>query len=365
MRFILKVFLTIFLHLLSIPTLLAEELKPTNPFQKDFLLLVASIKKYHCGIYPTALQVMSLQEFDSATKSVFTSLETARSSEDFYFAVAPFVCRLQDGHSRININFTTSLGIGCWWFQDKLTVVSVASDQNRDLIGKEIVSIGHLSVADIEQSVNLFIASDPGQRHYQRLFSPDFMMSKTMLNHLKLLHDQKTASVTFSVDGELMTRKIQCHFPSANTRIQVPRQCRNKLTAYQSGNWYENVEGKNALYVQLNSLPQQGYREFWRAVFQKAKQDATSTIILDLRNNTGGYSLWCNEFLSYLVPEPRSLSIYQGWRSVDSQGNPLRRSGSSFIKPVATHFGNRVPSITLPETKIRFAMTFVEGESHS
>ncbi len=298
-----------------------KEIDAENPYQKDFLILADYIRKNHAGFYKTPLQTTSFHDYDELVATTAQKLKNISNASDFYYEIAPFITSLQDGHTRINTSVGKSMGIGAWWFNKKLVITSITDPSAADILYSEIVAISGKLVGDIEKVANQFIAADIGQDDYKKMYSPDLMLSNFLLLHLGLMNEREEVELTVVQNGEKRNITLGCTFPSASSAYAIPARFRNDTTEIKPGNTYAIIPDSNSLYVQLNSLPQSGYVEFWHEAFAFAQKNKAASLILDLRNNSGGNSFWCNEFLSYIIDKPRDLYVYDGWKSNYPHGN--------------------------------------------
>lgn len=296
-------------------------------------MLAGYIRKNHAGFYRTPLQTISFHDYDELVATTAQRLKNVSNASNFYYEIGPFITSLRDGHTRINALVGKSMGIGAWWFDDRLVVTSVTDPLAADILYSEIIAISGKPVGDIEKIANQFIPADMGQDDYKKLYSPDLMLSNFLLLHLGLMNEREEVELTVVQNNEKRNITLACTFPSASSASAVPVKFRNSTTKIKLGNTYAIIPDSNSLYVQLNSLPQSGYSEFWHEAFDYAQRNKAASIILDLRNNSGGNSIWCNEFLSYIIDKPRDLFVYDGWKSNYPYGNVKVSNGVWPMKP--------------------------------
>ncbi len=292
-----------------------------NPYQKDFLVLADYVRKNHAGFYKTPLQTISSHDYDELVAMTAQRLKNVSNASDFYYEIGPFITSLRDGHTRINTSVGKSMGIGAWWFDNKLVIISVTDSSATNILYSEIIAISGKPVGEIEKIANQFIPADMGQDDYKKVYSPDLMLSNFLLLHLGLMNEREEVKLTVVQNDEKRNITLACTFPSASSAYAIPAKFRNDTTEIKPGNTYTIIPDSNSLYVQLNSLPQTGYSEFWHEAFVFAQKNKAASLILDLRNNSGGNSFWCNEFLSYIIDKPRDLYVYDGWKSNYPHGN--------------------------------------------
>jgi hypothetical protein len=304
-----------------------------NPYQKDFLALAEYIQENHAGFYEAPLQTMSLSEYRELVARTAQRLEAVSDLPGFYYEVCPFVAALRDGHTRLASAAGRSLGLGAWWFKDKLVICSVEDPAAADLLYSEITAISQRPMADIQKLADRYIPADMGQDEAKKLYSPDLILSNFFLLHEGLMNEKEEVELTVAKgDGEKHIT-LKGRYKSAMSAYAIPARFRNAVTAVKRDNVYALVPDSRTLYVQLNSLARPDYAPFWHEVFAFAQGQGADSLVLDLRNNSGGNSIWCNEFLSYLVDGPRDLLVYEGWRSDYPHGNVKVSNGVWHILP--------------------------------
>lgn len=326
--------------------------KDATAYQRDFLELARYVARNHCGFYEEPLQVMSLPEYEKLVQDTYDAIGGIDDDVDFCIELSWFVAKLCDGHTRIPCDLGTYAPIGAWWFGDEFVVTAVADPSLADLLYKRIVKIGGLDPLAYEALVNDYISADMGQLRYKRRSSPDMMLARAYLAKFGLLADDGTVAIDYLDGQSTKSAKVACNAGNPNSAFAVPAMCRNRLTSERRGNWYEMVEDSPALYIQLNSLSSDSYRRFFEDAFREARERSADAILLDIRNNGGGNSLWCDEFLSYIVDRERDLSIYRGWRSDYPTRNVESSDGLHRIKPVTNGlaFRGKVIVLTSPRT---------------
>lgn len=332
-----------------------------SAYQSDFLELARYVARNHCGFYEEPLRVMSLPQYEALVQETYDAMGGINNDVDFRLELSWFVAKLCDGHTRIPCNLGTYAPIGAWWFGDEFVVTSVSDPSLGPLLYKRIAKIGGLDPLAYEALVNDYISADMGQLRYKRRQSPDAMLSMAFLAKFGLLSDDGRVAIEY-VDGTDGTRtrtaKVACKARNPNSAFAVPALCRNPLTAERPGNWFQKVDGSPALYIQLNSLPSDSYRRFFEDAFREARERSAEAIILDIRNNGGGNSVWCDEFLSYIVDRETDLYIYKGWRSKFPSRNVTVSDGLARIRPVTNGLSFKGKVILLTSSRTFSSATF-------
>lgn len=324
----------------ALPAPLAGRLpEGANAFQEDFAAMARYIRKTHAGFAAVPLRSMEDSAYEALVQETWDRLAGAEDELDWYFEVSFFLEKLGDGHTSLEAPQDAGLPLYLWWFEDGLYAVATSAPEGAALAGKWIISIGGKSVAELEALVNAYVPADRGSLGWKRLKSPALLSSRGMLGRLGLLDAEGRALVEYEEDGAARKALLGTSYSNRLAEQESRGFARVSATLPKPGNAFEYLEAFEALYLQLNSLPLAVDRYFLEAAFKVAKERGAKRLILDLRNNSGGNSAWCDEFLRYLVREPRSLYLYQGWESAYPGPNARRASGTIRVEPVTNGLG--------------------------
>lgn len=323
-----------------------------NKYQVDFIEIANYVKNNHCSFYKEPLQVMNFEEYSILVNKIKEEMKSIEDDDNFYIKLYWFLEKLKDGHTKIYNRFMLNANISLWWIEEKLLITAVRGDTSSTLLYKEIKKFGRISVQDYEEKINEYISADIGNELYKRLFSPDLMVSYAFLKKFELLNEDNSLDIEY-LDGST-TKKYTINFSNyyPNSYRTIPESCRNNITMIKEGNWYKSIIENNTMYIQLNSLPNDTYIKFWEELFKNVKEMNSKAIIIDLRNNGGGSSNWCNEFLRYIIKEDRNIYMYKGWKSNYPNNNVAVSDGIQYIKAIGSelHFNGKVILLTSAKT---------------
>ncbi len=322
------------------PSILAGRLpEGANAFQEDFAAMARYIRKTHAGFADVPLRSMEDSAYEALVQKTWDRLAGAKDELDWHFEVSFFLEKLGDGHTSLNAPRDSGLPLYLWWFEDGLYAVAASAPEGAALVGKRILAMGGKGIEELEGLVNAYVPADRGSLGWKRLKSPALLSSRGMLGRLGLLDAEGRALVEYEEDGAARKALLGTTYSNRSAEWESRGFARIPATLPKEGNSFEYLEAFEALYLQLNSLPTAVDRPFLEAAFRLAKESGAKRLILDLRNNSGGNSAWCDEFLRYIVREPRNLYLYNGWESAYPGPNARRADGTVRIEPVTNGLG--------------------------
>ncbi|MCG8568948.1 MAG: S41 family peptidase [Spirochaetes bacterium] len=317
------VLLFIFRFSASQMSFVLQEKTDLNKYQKDFIEIIKQIETVHPGLASEPLPFMQEEEWQKNVTQVFNQLASSTTNLDFHLILKTFFSKLNDGHTSLHYqpvegeNLTLCLPIEVSWFGDELYVVNVFEDHLKDLLYKKVLSINDLSVIEFEQKINQMISVDKDNVYSIRknfFGNSIYMTDGIILKYLGLLDHQNTLQLTY-LDGEKQ-KIVKLTAIKDKYQHQYAYLCRNEVTQIKNRrqNHYQMIPELSTIYIQLNRLPYQVDRKFIKSIFKKAAKNEIENLVVDIRNNGGGNSAWCDELLKYIIKKPQELYIYKCYK---------------------------------------------------
>ena len=323
---------TIMLMALSILTGLASCATPGSPLlrgkppadasdlQKDFLQLAAYVARNHAGLGPGPRPIMTMEQYGKLVEEVYARMAHPASRDEWYIELSRFVARLEDGHTQIPWKPSRCAPFAAWWSGDRLYAIAVTDPSYGDVLYKEIVGIGGMTVPEPEGRINEYISADAGQLLYKRQKSPDLMLSEAYLSHFGLLDSSGMVVIEYLDGSARKSVRVSCAYPCPESASLADASLRDAFTKDLGGNWFDCLPGCSAVYVQLNSLSGEPDLAFYERLFRLAKERGARNLVLDLRNNGGGNSQWCDVFLTYIDPD---VAVYPTLADFQARRDPV------------------------------------------
>jgi hypothetical protein len=212
-----------------------------------------------------------------------------------------------------------------------------------------VVSFNGHPVTQFEEKVNQYLSADRNNIHYLRRYpegNSSLMVQSVLFREMG--YDQDYVDIVYEKDRAVDKSRV----PFWDEKAQPPINfCRNNVTRVREGNHWQVLKDEGAVYLQLNSLPTRYGFQLFDNLFSTAYRDGLQCLILDLRNNRGGWSGWCDEFLRYIVARRTALLVFKGrgpectrtgWlhrRGADSQNPTFRGTDLCFSGTSDVEFG--------------------------
>jgi hypothetical protein len=297
--------------------------------QEDFTLARNVLEKIH----PTLYWYFPKDSMDMYFNAGYNYLKDSMTEQDFNWKImAPIVHQIHCGHTSIRLSegyekwaknkvfASFPLYLKCW--NDTMAVVANLDTTDRIFKrGTIIKSINKIPAKKIISKMLLYLPED-GYAHnvnyirisnnFPALHRNIFGLSKTY--NVEYLDSLGTKKSTILKLFEPKTDSIK----SSISPKQKPEKDSNKIKKNEQ---YRSLKfdssGKFAV-MQLNSFSNGGLRFFFRKSFKTLKRKNINNLIIDLRNNGGGYIFNSNLLIKYISRTPVLVadSIYSKVKSL-------------------------------------------------
>lgn len=300
-----------------------------HQLQEDFTLARNVLEKIH----PTLYWYLSKVSMDMYFKAGYERIKDSMTEQDFNWKImAPIVHQIHCGHTSIRLSegyekwaknkvfASFPLYLKCW--NDTMAVVANLDTTDRIFKrGTIIKSINKIPANKIIHKMLLYLPED-GYAHnvnyirisnnFPALHRNIFGLSKTYtVEYLDSLGIKKSTIL------KLFEPKPDSTKTTISTK-QKPEKDSNKIKRNEQ---YRSLKidssGKFAV-MQLNSFSNGGLRFFFRKSFKTLKRKNINNLIIDLRNNGGGYIFNSNLLIKYISRTPVLVadSIYAKVKSL-------------------------------------------------
>lgn len=308
-------------------TMSSEQYKKGNKYQQDYLLFIRLLQTTHPAFskvihYPMDFEKLRIRGYDD--------LRNCDDELTFQHYIQAIVSNLHDGHSGIIIYNNTKkiFPLSIKKLGDSFYLYGTDA-AHKDALGKEITSINGVCIKDFLNSFHHDFSYDNEISYEQAVLTtmaviPEYWIRK------KFFTKDTVAQVAFT-DGTSSTFKTVkypfhnwCTFhgrASSGRKIQVRQNnglsfsCQffndkgiaylqfNECTDQYSTRLMMKYMGQTISEEQekaLSALP--NFHDFLKDFFHKVRENDVKTVVIDVRNNTGGNGMLCTEILSYLKP---------------------------------------------------------------
>lgn len=280
----------------------SDTLSPAQQ-RTDFLLVANALDQYH----PSAYRFVSRDSMQHSVSAVLAGLNGPLSRADFHLVVRRFITQVHCGHTvaqpsvewysqqrtSANMPLRPLLAGDRLYFATALTTDSL-------LAGKEILSINGRNALDILNDMRAIHTRDG----YSETFT-DYSISEVFQTYYIFLYGSASEyTVLYRNGNETASVLVKNKKDIAGTY-----PARKGLEAYPvivSNAWsnlYIDYADSTAI-LQIRGFDRSHYKRQYKKVFRTLKQEHLPNLVIDLRDNGGGYFPNGNVLLSYISKDP-------------------------------------------------------------
>jgi len=280
--------------------------------------------------HPAPFQFTDKESFEKFYNEQFKKLNRPMCLGEYFLIAAPLVESLHCGHTRIRLpdDFWDNEGpvffpLGLLFYCQK-AYAATSGNTNAIPVGSEIMSVNKIPISDIIEStkrlVNSDVKSKTGKLANFRYSFPDLFAIQ--------YGNPDGYEVNFIPPGDTEIHKQLVKSVPRNTAWE---NTVSTLAGSVSGGeelQFEIVKDANLAMMRIRTFDysenQKKFYDFLDSAFEQVHHSAVPTLILDLRNNSGGDPICAARLLSYLErqPAPYFAQVYKGYEAL-AQPIPL------------------------------------------
>ncbi|MBY0245347.1 MAG: hypothetical protein K2Q03_07850 [Sphingobacteriaceae bacterium] len=302
---------------------------------KDVDLTYKFLTKGHPGVY----WYIDKQKLDFKFDSLKKSLTTPLTTKEFYLKLAPLVTEIKCGHTQMILTSKfeskkekDSLAqlikpikqFDLKIIKEKLYITSFNKKHNQLKKGDEIVSINDIKFKNIYDSLANYITTDGYNKTHKT-----FTLNKGFKSYFSVIYDDidtldfkiKRADSIFNL--KVITLKKEKNKDISKQDTTIKKLSKDSLLAFKKIDkerkkakykgfdefkkpildlkFLEKDSSTALLKIKSFSFPKANFKRFYDESFSAIKKGKTKNLIIDLRDNTGGYSYAVVDLFSYLV----------------------------------------------------------------
>ena len=288
----------------------------SDQWRADVTSLVQQMTEFHSLPFPG----ISLSDFNSRATDLYNQIPSL-SDPAIETDLEELVASIEDPHT--DISWPSGpfdlLPLSFYWFDDGIYVTS-ASAQYRSLLGGKLLSVGQTAIDDATRILTALVPHDNGQwvKHripLQELTNADYMFGTG------LIANTNSVPLAVSQSNGIVSANVQTYTNSAEPeQIQVFQGNPPLYQQHPDWNyWATFIDGGATLYFQYNSCmedPRQASAVFFQQLDQMMAQESVERIVLDMRNNSGGFtsilSPWIDEIQASRFNQAGRLYVIVG-----------------------------------------------------
>ena len=285
----------------------------SKKWKKDIEYLQTNLTNKHYNLFAYREQVL----FD---KDINMLISDCEKLSDFQIAVRiqQILSKQGDTHTKISweklIDNSKAIPLLYYYFKDGI-YVTLTNSENKDVIGKKVVSINNYDIKTVTDSLSTLIAHENDAIVKARL--PNLVSSIEILNYFGFANDD-TIKVKFQDGKNFIEKKLSASKIRKSEKVTInPPQ--NTFVRENKKKIFEKkyFEKEKILYVLYNScvskeepsfltgkpeatnLP--SFIDFQNDIFKIIDTNPIEKLVFDMRNNKGGSSKQGSKFIKQLA----------------------------------------------------------------
>jgi hypothetical protein len=293
-------------------------LSMSDQWRADVTSLVQQMTEFHSLPFPG----IGLTDFNSNATDLYNQIPTL-SDPVIRTKLEELVASIEDAHTDIGWPFPSpflQVPLSFYWFDDGIYVTS-ASAPYQTLLGGKLLSVGQTGIDDATRILTALVPHDNNQwvKHripLQELTNADYLFGTGLIAG----EDSVPLQVSLP-SNSIVSANVQTYANSNEpAQIQVFQGTPPLYQQHPSWNyWATIIDGGATLYFQYNSCmedPRQASTVFFQQLDQLMAQESVQRIILDMRNNSGGFTSilnpWIDEIQASRFNQPGRLYVIVG-----------------------------------------------------
>jgi hypothetical protein len=294
-----------------------------NVYQKDLLLYLDLIKETHPAFAQNTFLSLNI---DSLRITGYEWAANCKSVKDFASYIQSITSLLNDGHTTLTLNYDKNLIYPFTFFKDgKSIYLDGINKEHNHFLGKQISKINGQPVLDVINIFKIDISSDNEIYFMDKV--KNFMQIYSMWENKICALPDSSLQFTFTDNTSLFLYPVsQKQIDLVRLGNQIPSNTIREITRQPF--LYKLVPEKSICYLQFNqcvdqttlrlqylngtdNVPEQleekikqfpRFDTFLSEMFEVIREKKIETLVIDVRDNSGGHSGLCNILLSWLMP---------------------------------------------------------------
>jgi len=277
---------------------------------RDLNYLHETILKTH----PTPFDYCSKEDFDGAYNLALTSVKSPKTVFEFAQIVASFVKVIRDSHTSFNprdLLFLSGkkrklLPFYVMKFNERYYLSRVYT--NEIPVGSELLFIGDMSADSLYSLTRTFCPNEAMTEASKKEIIPKMMGN--VFNAQNHAADETLRFIYVDNNGDTIRKELAYI----------------KLKQFdKKGKWYPSKEIefefiKDVGYLRIFSFETKNEKRFKKEInrfFEKVKENSCTEVVIDVRENRGGYVLLLEHLLSYISVENKSYDLIYTYKRSD------------------------------------------------
>lgn len=273
----------------------------TTAMKADFNQLLAQIEKNHPALY----DFTSRESYQQVVKQQFEKIRNPATITDFYKILLPLVVKIGCGHSQLWLpawvwkdSAVGFLPLRLFIEKSRVYIVRNLSSDASVKISAEVVAINGKTIPDLLDTMKSFISTDgdnvSAKRDYLNTSWFNGLLAIALDFPKEYLVDIRQTPANPVHQVKLPALSLETYnrveaWPSQTPKFLVDSLNNTGILTIRSFSFYDSVAG---------------FRHFIDSFFAKVNQQHIRSVVLDLRDNSGGDPFCSSYLLAYLANTP-------------------------------------------------------------
>lgn len=275
----------------------------SNQIQNDFIILVSTIKEYHPSVY-NYITTDSLENYITKTTA---KLNDSLTENEFHIIVREFLMQIRCGHTVAqpseewyvyHKSNPKLLPFEIFLFNDSV-FIKTSLTENTDLQpGVELISIDNIPIKTIIDQMKSIQPRDGFSESFV-----NYKIEKSFRTYYLFLYGQKASYIIACKDENDKIKSVTVEAESTKqppSDIQIDSTLFTVLEKTTWSNFYIANKKSDLAFIDINTFGRKKYNKYYKKVFKEIRVRNINYLVIDIRDNGGGYFLNGNYLLSYL-----------------------------------------------------------------
>jgi hypothetical protein len=233
--------------------------------------------------------------------------------DEFVLNLVQLVAMIGDSHTKLNFKSENDkiYPLKVKWFEKGLRVLE-ADEKYKEILGLKLIAINNISIEEIIHKLKILFPHQNMQWFKYQL--SDVIIHEKVLQFIGI---NKVNYWTFEDDNgqKIQVKIVPIQYKKASKinmvklDIKVPEHLQKPENSYDQY-WYKMIPDKQIIYWQYNICVDRSdtgdentpdFMEFVHHLIDDLNNEEVKTLIIDLRKNRGGNSLWMKRFIDVLT----------------------------------------------------------------
>lgn len=275
--------------------------KTKNGWQRDLYYFT----KWLLALHPDPFENTKKEIFEEKVNKLFNKIPNLEDSQ-IVIGFLEIAALLKDGHTYIaDTRYFNRLPLSIIWLQDGL-YINGATNEYYPLMGSRVEKIGKYKVNEVFKMIKPLISSE--NEYWSLFLSQKLLLIPDILYYFNIIDSKDYVELElYSKNKGLYKVKVKTFIGNDliskgfvySDEINEHKQFlfnKNKDKNY----WFEYLPQNNTIYFKYNrcfEMKELPFRKFVSKMFDMINKTKPDKIIIDLRNNLGGYSFIIQPFI--------------------------------------------------------------------